>query len=72
MGHLTKGFEQSKALAVGLGWFSVGLGLAELTAPGSVARLIGIRDDDNAVSLWRVSKAAPRRSTTKRWGYTRR
>lgn len=54
MGHLTKGSEQSKALAVGLGWFSVGLGLAELTAPGSVARLIGIRDDDYAVSLLRA------------------
>jgi uncharacterized membrane protein len=33
-------------LATGLGWFSIGLGLAEMAAPGSVARLIGVRDDD--------------------------
>lgn len=28
--------------AVGLGWFSVGLGLAQLLAPGGVARLVGV------------------------------
>jgi uncharacterized membrane protein len=33
-------------LANALGWFSIGLGLAEVMAPGSVARLIGARDDD--------------------------
>jgi uncharacterized membrane protein len=33
-------------LAQGLGWFSVGLGLAEMATPGAVARLIGIRDGD--------------------------
>lgn len=27
-----------------LGWFSLGIGLAEIVAPGSVARLIGLRD----------------------------
>jgi uncharacterized membrane protein len=32
-------------LARGLGWFSVGLGLAELAAPGSLARMIGVRGD---------------------------
>ena len=32
--------------AVGLGWFSIGLGLAELVAPRQVARLIGADDDD--------------------------
>ncbi len=31
--------------ASGLGWFSIGLGLTELLAPGGVARLIGTRDD---------------------------
>jgi uncharacterized membrane protein len=29
-----------------LGWFSVGLGLAEIAAPGSVARLIGVPDTE--------------------------
>jgi uncharacterized membrane protein len=31
--------------AVGLGWFSIGLGLAQLFAPRQVARLIGADDD---------------------------
>jgi uncharacterized membrane protein len=31
--------------AAGLGWFSIGLGAAELLAPGTVAELIGVRDD---------------------------
>ncbi len=32
--------------ARGLGWFSIGLGLAQIGAPRAVARLIGINDDD--------------------------
>jgi len=32
--------------ARGLGWFSIGLGLAEIGAPRALARLIGINDDD--------------------------
>jgi hypothetical protein len=32
-------------LADGLGWFSIGLGLAEVAAPGTVARLVGAPDD---------------------------
>lgn len=32
--------------ARGLGWFSLGLGLAQIAAPRSLARLIGINDDD--------------------------
>jgi uncharacterized membrane protein len=35
-----KGYIQ---LARGLGWFSIGLGLAELLAPSTVSRLVGIR-----------------------------
>ena len=33
-------------LARGLGWFSIGLGLAQIGAPRSVARLIGVADDN--------------------------
>src|SRR6266542_4569496 len=33
-------------IARGLGWFSIGLGLAEIAAPRSLARLIGVEDDD--------------------------
>lgn len=32
-------------LAAGLGWFSIGLGLVEVAAPGALARMIGIRDE---------------------------
>jgi uncharacterized membrane protein len=32
--------------ARGLGWFSIGLGLAEVAMPRRVARLIGVQDDD--------------------------
>ena len=38
-------------LAMGLGWFSIGLGLAEVAAPRSVARLIGLPEDGNINTL---------------------
>lgn len=39
-------------LSRALGWFSIGLGLAQVVAPASVANLIGIRDDrDNQAVL---------------------
>jgi uncharacterized membrane protein len=40
-------------LANGLGWLSIGLGLAEVAAPGKVAELIGVRDEDRTRSLLR-------------------
>lgn len=44
-------------LAVGLGWFSIGLGLAELTAPDALARFIGLRDDSDTRSVLRACGA---------------
>jgi uncharacterized membrane protein len=44
----------AKRLARGLGWFSVGLGLAELTAPRAMARLIGVRPDDETTAVLRT------------------
>jgi uncharacterized membrane protein len=41
-------------LASGLGWFSIGLGLAEVAAPGGLARTIGLRDDESTVSTLRA------------------
>jgi uncharacterized membrane protein len=43
----------AERLAVGLGWFSIGLGLAELTAPRGLARFIGVRPTDDAVKVLR-------------------
>lgn len=40
-------------LATGLGWFSVGLGLAEVVSPGFVANLIGIPDEGRTRGLLR-------------------
>lgn len=40
-------------IAEGLGWFSIGLGLAELIAPGRVARFIGVHDESGTRALLR-------------------
>lgn len=42
------------ALATGLGWFSIGVGAAELLAPGMLARLIGANDTSAARKTLRV------------------
>jgi uncharacterized membrane protein len=47
-------YQPSERLAVGLGWFSVGLGLAEIAAPRAVARLIGVQPDGQALSILRA------------------
>jgi uncharacterized membrane protein len=41
-------------VAKGLGWFSVGLGAAELFAPGGVAELIGVRNNKTMRALLRT------------------
>lgn len=38
--------ETAERRARGLGWFSIGLGLAQIGAPRAVARLIGVNDDE--------------------------
>src|SRR4051812_2351983 len=45
--------QKSDSLAAGLGWFSVGLGLAQLAVPHRVAELIGVEADDNTIRLMR-------------------
>lgn len=44
----------AERLANALGWFSVGLGLAQILAPRSVARLIGADPDERNARLMRV------------------
>lgn len=36
-------------IARGLGWFSIGLGVAEIVAPRSLAKLIGVRGDHSGL-----------------------
>jgi uncharacterized membrane protein len=48
------GDARGQRLARALGWFSIGLGLAEVVAPRGVARLIGASDDDTTRNLLRT------------------
>ena len=41
----SNGGPSAQQLATGLGWFSLGLGVTQMTAPGLVNRMIGVRDD---------------------------
>lgn len=41
-------------LSYGLGWFSIGLGLAELLAPGKMAQLIGASDENRNRNVMRA------------------
>lgn len=45
---------RSTSLAQGLGWFSIGLGLAQVAAPRQLARFIGVHDDERNTSLMRA------------------
>lgn len=45
--------ENAERLANALGWFSIGLGFAEVAAPGAVAQLIGIKDNDRTRNVLR-------------------
>jgi hypothetical protein len=46
--------QQSAELAKGLGWFSLGLGVAQLAAPDAVNRLIGVQPTEANRDLMRA------------------
>jgi hypothetical protein len=46
--------QPGERLANALGWFSIGLGAAEVLAPGAVARLIGVREREAARNVLRA------------------
>ena len=48
----------AKRLAVGLGWFSVGLGLAELAATGPLTRWLGVEEHSNLVRAYGLREIA--------------
>jgi uncharacterized membrane protein len=50
----TTGTDRDERIANGLGWFSIGLGLAQIVSPGGVSRLIGLDDDAKTRSLMRT------------------
>lgn len=48
----------SKRLAVGLGWFSIGLGLAELAATGPLTRWLGVEEHSKLVRAYGLREIA--------------
>lgn len=48
----------SKRVAVGLGWFSIGLGLAELAAPGKITRWLGVDDHPKLLRAYGLREIA--------------
>jgi hypothetical protein len=48
----------AKRVAVGLGWFSIGLGLAELAAPGKITRWLGVGDHAKLVRSYGLREIA--------------
>jgi hypothetical protein len=49
------GSEEGKGLATFLGWFSVGLGTAQLLAPRALARLVGARGSGTSSAIMRAA-----------------
>jgi len=49
-----RAMRQREGLSNALGWFSIGLGLAEIAAPRGAARLIGMRDGPRTRTLMRA------------------
>jgi hypothetical protein len=49
---------RAQAVARALGWFSIGLGLAELLAPRMVARLAGLRGRERLLQLYGAREIA--------------
>lgn len=48
----------AKRLAVGLGWFSIGLGLAEVAATGPLTRWLGVEEHANLVRAFGLREIA--------------
>ncbi|MGE0223065.1 MAG: cyclase dehydrase [Acetobacteraceae bacterium] len=46
------------SLSRGLGWFSIGLGLAELLAPRMISRSLGIRGRENTIAAFGMREIA--------------
>ncbi|RAI38188.1 hypothetical protein CH338_13495, partial [Rhodoplanes elegans] len=48
----------SHALARGLGWFSIALGVAEIVAPRAITRRIGLRGQESLVQAYGAREIA--------------
>jgi hypothetical protein len=57
MAHPNRAFDRrdgdaAHALTQGLGWFSIGLGVAELVAPGHLARFLGLEERTDLIRAY--------------------
>jgi uncharacterized membrane protein len=52
--HKSSRDDTVERVAKGLGWFSIGLGLAEVAAPGTMSDLVGVRNSDRARTVFRT------------------
>lgn len=62
-------------LARGLGWFSIGLGVVELVAPGRLARSLGLEDKEGLIRAYgarELASAIPTLSVDKQVGLAAR
>jgi uncharacterized membrane protein len=59
-----KSQEEYTQIANALGWFSLSLGLAEIVAPGAVARLAGVQTDEGQRALLRSPSFGLREAAT--------
>jgi hypothetical protein len=57
MAHRSNG-HGAHMLAQGLGWFSIGLGVAELVAPQNLARFLGMRERTELIRLYGLREIA--------------
>ncbi len=58
MTALTLDHRTAQRVATALGWFSLSLGVAELTAPRSIARWLGMRDGEQLVRSYGLREVA--------------
>lgn len=57
-GHQQRGLINQEKLARGLGWFSIGLGLAEVLTPRGVAKIAGVRGNTALIRLFGLREIA--------------
>lgn len=57
-GPVTRGSSRQRQLATGLGYFSVGLGLIELLAPGRLCRALGLEGHETLIRAYGVREIA--------------
>jgi hypothetical protein len=57
MAHRSDG-HAAHTLAQGLGWFSIGLGLAEVVAPGRLAQFLGMEERTELIRLYGLREIA--------------